>query len=88
MAGLDIEVKPQYRLCTVKGKRALFHRWADQAKPIPESLLMGGHKAGQFWIVVGIIEYEDGTVHEAYPDEIRFVDGLMGEYAWPDMVDS
>lgn len=87
MAGC-IEVKPWYRLCTVQGRKALFHRWADKANPIPESPFIGGNKAGQSWIVVGIIEYEDGTVHEAYPYEIRFVDNLMGEYAWPDTMDS
>lgn len=25
-------------------------------------------------VTVGIVEYSDGTVHEAYPNEIRFID--------------
>ena len=89
MAGLsDIVVKLEYRPCMVHDRKALFHRWADRAMPVPDSMLVGGHRAGQTWTVIGIIEYEDGTVHEAYPYEIRFVDHPMEEYAWPDMVDS
>lgn len=32
----------------------------------------------------GIVEYEDGTVHEVEPQNIRFVDNAMCEYAFPD----
>lgn len=28
---------------------------------------------------VGIIEREDGTIHECYPDEIRFVDNAFAD---------
>ncbi|MDE6788043.1 MAG: hypothetical protein K2J47_01805 [Ruminococcus sp.] len=30
-------------------------------------------------IMVGIIEHEDGTIHECYPDEIRFVDNAFAD---------
>ena len=35
----------------------------------------------------GIVEYEDGTIHEVEPTQIRFVDNAMSEYAFPEMED-
>mgnify|MGYP001863508941 CR=1 FL=1 len=32
-----------------------------------------------------IVEYKDGTVHEIEPQNIRFVDNPMCEYAFPEM---
>ena len=32
-----------------------------------------------------IVEYEDGTIHEAEPTQIRFVDNAMSEYVFPEM---
>ena len=32
-----------------------------------------------------IVEYEDGTVHEAKPAHIRFVDNAMSEYVFTEM---
>lgn len=34
-----------------------------------------------------IIEYEDGTIHEVEPTQVRFVDNAMAEYAFPEMED-
>lgn len=87
MASAGITITYERRPCIVKGKKALFHRWADKAQLVGESPLRGGHPGGQLWLVVGIIEYEDGCVHEAYPDEIRFIDNPMERYAWPDTAD-
>ena len=33
----------------------------------------------------GIVEYEDGTIHEVEPTQIRFVDNAMSEYMFPEM---
>lgn len=76
-----------YRLCLVNGKKALFHRWEDRAQTVPESHLRGGPSAGQVWAVLGIVEYEDGTVHEAYPCEIIFIDDEFKKYAFPEFSD-
>lgn len=63
------------RPCKVKGKKALFHRWSDKRKIISPSVAIGGHNGGTSQYTVGIVEYvEDGTIHECYPDEIRFLD--------------
>lgn len=32
-----------------------------------------------------VIEYEDGTIHEVEPTQIRFVDNAMREYVFPEM---
>lgn len=83
MASSKIQVMfSEYRPCVVKGKKALFHRWADKAQVVGESALRGGHSAGQLWVVVGIVEHEDGTIREAYPYEIRFVDHKQREYCF------
>ena len=62
------------RPCKVNGKGATFHRWADKAEVISPGLAIGSHPGGQLWLVLGIVEYADGTVHECYPHEIVFTD--------------
>lgn len=74
----------EYRPCLVKKRRALFHRWEDRAETVGQSMLKGGPPAGQLWTVFGIVEYEDGTVEEVYPHEIKFIDGKFREYVWRD----
>ena len=63
------------RPCYVDGKKALFHKWSDRAEAIAESPMIGGHPAGIIKWTVGIVEFEDGTVKEKAPSEIRFADG-------------
>jgi len=62
------------RPCEVKGRKATFHKWSHKAWVIDAGLTIGSHPGGQASIVLGIVEYEDGTVHEAYPYEITFTD--------------
>jgi hypothetical protein len=66
----------EIRKCIVKGNLAGFHMWSDKSVIVPPSPLMGGHNGGVRKFVVGIVEYEDGTIHECYPNEIRFIDGF------------
>ena len=42
--------------------------------------MRGGHSAGQVSSTFAIVEFEDGTVHEIEPWNIRFVDDVMSEY--------
>ena len=44
-----------------------------------------GHTDGQNSETLGIEEYNDGTIHEVEPTQIRFVDNAMSEYAFPEM---
>lgn len=36
----------------------------------------------------GIVEYEDGTIHEVEPTQIRFVDNAMREYVFTEIEES
>ena len=49
--------------------------------------MIGGHPGGQISGTFAIVEYEDGTIHEVEPTQIRFVDNAMSEYVFPEMED-
>lgn len=73
-----VEVEPGYEI------KALFHCWNHCSELVGESPLRDGHPGGQISDTFAIVEYEDGTVHEVEPQNIRFVDNLMTEYAFPE----
>ena len=68
-----------------KDIKALFHCWSYRSELVGESPCYGGHPAGQISSTFAIVEYEDGTIHEVEPTQIRFVDNAMSEYAFPEM---
>lgn len=75
----------EYRPCLVDGKRALFHRWADDARPLTARgiLVTTETPRHQGWSVQGIVEYENGTVARVWPSSIRFLDTERFEqYDW------
>lgn len=72
-------VKPE------KDIKALFHCWSHRSEVVGESCLHGGHPAGQVSSTFAIVEYEDGTVHEVEPWNIKFIDNLVNEYAFKEM---
>lgn len=60
--------------------KALFHCWSQNSwvyNPV-----LRGEVGGQMSSMVAIVEYEDGMVHEHFPDEIQFVDGKIKEYVF------
>lgn len=85
--------KSEYRPCIVRVRinervkgvcknqyeehRALFHRWSERYWTT--AALFVNEVAGQQSHTVGIVEYEDGTIHEHYPQEIQFTDGKAKE---------
>ena len=71
MAGFYIELKR--RPCYVDEKRALFNCWSQESEIIAPSLYVGGHGGGVISGVLGIVEFEDGTVARVNPERIRFV---------------
>ena len=96
MGALDgkITIESGLRPCIVRipGKKkqfkemkALFHCWDFRSEVIGESYLRGGHPAGQISATFALVEYEDGTIHEVEPMQIRFVDNAMSEYEFPEM---
>ena len=81
----NIEINFGVRPCIVKQngeeKKALFHMWNNFAKPVAADVYAGGCPEGQISIVFGIVEYEDGSVDEVRPAQIRFVDNKIKGYA-------
>lgn len=79
----NIEINFGVRPCIVKQngeeKKALFHMWNNFAKPVAADVYAGGCPEGQISIVFGIVEYEDGSVDEVRPAQIRFVDSYAFE---------
>ena len=59
----ELSVRP----CTVSGRKAIFHGWANQPK-----IYMSGVQE----TTVAIVEYENGFVEEVEPDKIRFLDNI------------
>lgn len=63
-------------------RKALFHCWSHRSEIVGESLLRGGHAAGQVSGTFAIVEFEDGTVKEVEPWNIRFIEGLINDYSF------
>ena len=70
---------------TAENIKALFHCWNHRSELYDASPMIGGHPGGKVSGTFAIVEYEDGTVHEVEPQNIRFVDNAMSEYAFPEM---
>lgn len=72
------------RICTVTIKKkfgdgikiekhnAYFHGWHDKFWTVPAFMI--GDVGGQMSQTYGIVEYEDGSIHEHLPEEMRFMD--------------
>ena len=70
---------------TAENIKALFHCWDYRSELYDASPMIGGHPGGQVSGTFAIVEYEDGTIHEVEPTQIRFVDNAMSDYAFPEM---
>lgn len=70
----------RFRPCLVNGKKALFHRWFEYSQIVAPSPMVGGHSGGEVKAVLALIEFEDGTVEELFPNKIRFLDNYFSEY--------
>ena len=76
----------QQRPCYVKGRKAIFHRWANTANPcLPKGVEPEDEKARyfQYRSVQAIVEYMDGSVERVWPQDIEFADGgRFDEMTW------
>ena len=75
----------EYRPCYVKGRRAIFHRWADSARPCTPRGMEEDQTTKRYQLhnVHAIVEYEDGRVARVWPTDLQFADGgLFDEIAW------
>ena len=79
MAGFYVE--PKRRPCYVEEKRAMFNCWSQESQIVEPSIHVGGHGGGVISGVLGIVEFEDGSVAKVYPERIQFADGGgFGDY--------
>ena len=63
------------RPCWVNGRRAIFHRWTDSARPVKQAVTNeDGVEHFQKYSVHGLVEYEDGTMEREWPNVIQFAD--------------
>lgn len=63
------------RPCWVNGRRAIFHRWTDSARPVRKNVTTeDGVEHFQKYSVHGLVEYEDGTMAREWPNVIQFAD--------------
>lgn len=76
---VSVVTRDKNRKIATHTRNALFHRWADKAEIVPPSVLKGGHGGGVVRGVLAIVEYEDGTIGEALPENIRFLDSKQSE---------
>ena len=82
-----IAQESEYRPCWVRGRKALFHRWANIARPVLPRDAEPDQKTRffQYRITQGLVEYEDGTMDRVWPQDIRFADrNRFKDYAWDD----
>ena len=86
MARIDMTLRTaEYRPCYVNGRRALFHRWTDSARPVKARGMEEEENAERYQLhsVHGLVEYEDGTMERVWPSAIQFADGgYFDDYAW------
>lgn len=59
----------QFEIMEHKGH---FHKWYDRFWTTPA--IMIGDVGGQMSQCFGVVEYEDGSIHEHLPEEIQFTD--------------
>lgn len=74
------------RPCWVNGRRAIFHRWIDSARPAKARGKEDDERAPHFQLysVHGLVEYEDGTMRRVWATEIQFADSAekFGGICW------
>ena len=67
MATYNTLITPtQTRPCWVEGRRAIFHRWTDSARPVKARGMEEDENAERYQLhsVHALVEYEDGMEHQ------------------------
>ena len=85
---MDVNIKRELRPCLItspngeRQEKGLFHCWNQYSKPIPPSIVRGGHDGGQVSQIYGIVEFESGRVANVELYMITFLDHPFDEYSW------
>ena len=92
MAKGNIDITAQLRPCTVEVpdldrflKETDISFWGDCVYKMPKKRVKCLFHCWHPVTGNALVEYEDGTIREVYPSQIRFVDNAMSEYAFPEM---
>ena len=75
----------EYRPCWANGRRALFHRWVNDARPTtPKGMAIDENtRYFQFRSTKALVEFEDGTVDKVWPNDVQFADGgHFRDFVW------
>ena len=85
VANIFIPIPDLRRPCWVNGERAVFHCWANTARPaLPHGVDPAEHP-GHFQLahLHAVVEYEDGTVARVWPQDMKFADGgRFEDFTW------
>lgn len=70
-----IQIQHETRPCWVDGRRAMFHRWTDSARPVKPRGMEDDETADRYQLhsVHALVEFEDGTVERVWPNTVQFV---------------
>lgn len=68
-----------YRTCRYENENYIFHCFEQWSNVIGESIVIGGHSAGQISNVFALIEDKKGNVHRVEPTMITFTDDKYEE---------
>lgn len=85
MPAAAIMQETEYRPVWVQGRKGLFHRWINTAKPTtprgqePDE----STRYFQYRATKALVEFENGAVETVWPQDLVFADsGRFRDYAW------
>lgn len=70
------------RISNDREVEGLFHCWMYRSELVRGVFLRDVHLGEQITETFALVEYEDGTMHEVEPKNIRFVDGRINQYGF------
>lgn len=73
-------MEDNFRPCRYEDKNYIFHCFEQWSNVIGESLMRGGHSAGQISMIHALIEDEKGNIHRVNPTMITFTDDKYLDY--------
>lgn len=87
---MEIKINQTLRPCFVDGKKALFHLWGNEPCKIENKIqhfydnkVLNEHvETYNTTRLIGIVEYDDGTVAEVEPSKVKFVAGIFNDYSF------
>lgn len=76
-----------YRKCIYNNESYIFHCFEQYSNVIGESIVVGGHSAGQISLVFALIEDRKGNIYRVDPTAIKFTDDKYFDYGCEAMED-